>query len=83
MNIILEKHAPTKKEYVRANQAPFITKTLSKEIMKRSNLRKKILSTRCDIDIKAYKKERKKRISKVISTLVRSQIIEFFGKQCN
>ena len=27
VNIILEKHAPTKKKYVRANQAPFITKT--------------------------------------------------------
>ena len=25
MNIILEKHAPTKKKYVRSNQAPFIT----------------------------------------------------------
>ena len=34
VNIILEKHAPTKKKYVRANQAPFITKTLSKELMK-------------------------------------------------
>ena len=29
VNTILEKHVPTKKEYVRANQAPFITKTLS------------------------------------------------------
>ena len=29
MNIILEKHAPTKKKYVQANHAPFITKTLS------------------------------------------------------
>ena len=27
VNTILEKHAPTKKKYVRANQAPFITKT--------------------------------------------------------
>ena len=36
VNTILEKHAPTKKKHVRANQVPFITKTLSKEIMKRS-----------------------------------------------
>ena len=43
VNIILEKHAPTKKKYVRANQARFITKTLSKEIIKRSRLRKKLL----------------------------------------
>ena len=32
VNIILEKHASTKKKYVRAKQAPFITKTLSKQI---------------------------------------------------
>ena len=35
VHTILEKHTPTYKKYVRANQAPFITKTLSKEIMKR------------------------------------------------
>ena len=45
VNIILENHAPTKKKYVRADQAPFITKTLSKEIMKRSRLRHKFLNT--------------------------------------
>ena len=46
VNIILENHAPTKKKYVRVNQAPFITKTLSKEIMKRSRLRHKCLNTK-------------------------------------
>ena len=56
MNIILEKHAPTKKKYVRANQGPFITKTLSKEIMKRSRLRNKFLNTKSDIDKKVYNK---------------------------
>ena len=39
VDMILEKHASTKKKYVRANQAPIITKLLSKEIMKRSRLR--------------------------------------------
>ena len=58
VNIILEKHAPTKKKYVRANQAPFITKTLSKEIMKRSRLRNKFLNTKSDIDRKVYNKQR-------------------------
>ena len=57
VNIILEKHAPTKKKYVRANQAPFITKTLSKEIMKRSHLRNKFLNIKSDIDRKAYNKQ--------------------------
>ena len=58
VNIILKKHAPTKKKYVRANQAPFITKTLSKEIMKRSRLRNKFLNTKSDIDRKVYNKQR-------------------------
>ena len=58
VNIILENHAPTKKKYVRANQAPFITKTLSKEIMKRSRLRNKFLNTKSDIDRKVYNKQR-------------------------
>ena len=54
VNIVLEKHAPTKKKYVRANQTPFITKTSSKEIMKRSRLRNKCLNTKSDIDGKVY-----------------------------
>ena len=32
VNIILEKHAPTKENMVRANQAPFITKKLVKKL---------------------------------------------------
>ena len=52
VNIIL------KKKHVRASQAPFITKRLSKEIMKRSCLRNKFFNTKSDIDRKAYKKQR-------------------------
>ena len=51
--IILEKHPPTKKKYIQANQAPFITKTLSKEIMKKSHLRNKFLNTEGVTDKKA------------------------------
>ena len=36
----VQRHAPIKKRYVQANQAPFINKTINKEIMKRSCLRK-------------------------------------------
>ena len=36
----LNKHAPLKKKIVRANHAPYITKTLRKAIMKRSYLEK-------------------------------------------
>ena len=80
VNTILEKHAPTTKKYVRANQAPFISKTLSKEIMKISRLRNKFLNTKSDIDRKAYNKQRNyvvsllrkaKRIFMVILTSVK------------
>ena len=53
VNITLDKHAPLKKRYVRANQSPFMNKKLSKEIMKRSRLRNKFLNTKSDIDKKA------------------------------
>ena len=57
VNITLDKHAPSKKRYVRANQSPFMYKKLSKEIMKRSRLRNKFLNTKSDIDRKAYNKQ--------------------------
>ena len=40
---ILKKHAPRKKKFARGNQVPFMTKDLSKEIMKRSRLRNRFL----------------------------------------
>ena len=58
VNIILEKHAPTKKKYVRSNQGLFITKTLSKAIMKTSRLRNKFLNTKSNIHRKVYNKQR-------------------------
>ena len=58
VNITLDKHAPLKKRYVRANQSPFMNKKLSKEITKRSCLRNKFLNTKSDIDRKAYNKQR-------------------------
>ena len=58
LNEAIQKHAPIKQRYVRANQAPFINKTINKEIMKRSRLRNKFLNTKSDIDRKAYNKQR-------------------------
>ena len=52
----IQRHAPIKKRYVRANQAPIINKKINKEIMKRSRLRNKFLNTKSDIDRKAYNK---------------------------
>ena len=37
---ILNKHAPIKTKYIRANNAPFMNKTLSKAIMTRSRQKK-------------------------------------------
>ena len=68
----IQRRAPIKKRYVRANQAPFINKKINKEIMNRSRLRNKVLNTKSDIDRKAYDKQRnfrlgvKKRTSLVI-----------------
>ena len=36
---VLNKNASVKKKYIRANNAPFMTKTLSKAIMIRSRLK--------------------------------------------
>ena len=57
LNQAIQKHAPIKQQYVHANQAPFINKTINKEIMKRSRLRNKFLNTKSDIDRKAYNKQ--------------------------
>ena len=38
----IQRHAPIKKLYVKANQAPFMNKKLNKEIMRRSRLRNKL-----------------------------------------
>ena len=50
---ILNEHAPTKKRYIRANDAPFMNKELCKAIMTRSRLRNIFLKLR-----EAYKIQR-------------------------
>ena len=74
VNIFLEKHATTNKKYVRANQAPFVTKTLSKEIMQRSRLRNKFPNTKSDIDRKAYNKQRN-----YVVSFLRKEKKDFYG----
>ena len=53
---ILNKHAPMKQKYLRANQGRFMTKDLHEAIMKRSRLRNKFLRDRADISKEKYKK---------------------------
>ena len=59
VDVTLKKNALLKKKrYVRAKQAPFINKTITKEIVKRSHLRNKFLNTKIEIDIKTHNKQR-------------------------
>ena len=49
---IFNKHVPIKRNYIRANEAPFMTKDLHKAIKKRSKLRNKFLKSRNLFDSK-------------------------------
>ena len=55
---IFNRLVPIKKRYVRANQAPFINKVLSKEIMKRTRLRNNYLKNRSIANKMKYNKQR-------------------------
>ena len=55
---VLNKHAPTKKKYQRGNQIPFVTKDISKAIMKKSELRNNYLKDKTDANRMLYKKQR-------------------------
>ena len=55
---ILQKHAPLKKKLIRANQVPYMTKTLRKAIMRRSQLETKYHKTKTSDDQKTYKNKR-------------------------
>ena len=52
---MLNKHAPLKKKLLRANHAPYITKTLRKAIIRRSQLETKYLKTKTQTNL--YKKD--------------------------
>ena len=55
---VFNKYAPIKKKYIRANEAPFMTKNLHKEIMKRSILRNKYLKSKSLTGRKNYNIQR-------------------------
>ena len=55
---VLEKYAPEKRKYIRANQANFMDSKLNHAIMPRSKLRNKFLNSRSNKDREAYKKQR-------------------------
>ena len=55
---VLEKYAPEKQKYIRANPANFMDSELNHAIMLRSKLRNKFLKSRSNKDREAYKKKR-------------------------
>ena len=56
INYEWSKHASIKQKYIRANEAPFMTKELDREIMKR--LRNNFLRTNSEEDRLKYNKQR-------------------------
>ena len=55
---MLNKHAPLRKKILRAKHDPYITKTLRKAIMRRSQLETEYLKTKTQTDLKQYKKHK-------------------------
>ena len=53
---VLDKDAPRKQKYIRANNCNYITKPLRKEIMRRCQLRNKCLTERTNESKIAYNK---------------------------
>ena len=54
---ILDEHALFKKEFLRANYVPYMTKRLRKAIMKRSELKSKYLKIQTQESFQSYKKQ--------------------------
>ena len=55
---VLDTHAPMKRKYTRANQAPFMNKFLQKAVMNRPRLKNKYLRNKTSENWEAYKKQR-------------------------
>ena len=66
--------APIKRRYIRANNAPFINKSLSKAIMVRSRLRNKFLKLKTSELREAYNKQ-----GNYCVTLLRKTKMNFYG----
>ena len=71
---LIDKHAPLKEKYIRANNAPFMNKNLSEAFMTRSRLRNKFLSNPSSINESNYKKYRN-----FCSNLVRKEKRKFYS----
>ena len=56
---VLDKHAPIKRKYIRANNSAFMTKELRAAIMQRSKLRQKFLKERTNDSKHLYNRQKK------------------------
>ena len=54
----LDQYAPCKQKYTRGNHLPFMNKTISREIMKRTRFRNQFLKNRTDENKSRYTKQR-------------------------
>jgi len=74
---VLDRHAPLKQKYLRANNASFVTKELRQAIMKRSKLRNSYLKHKTEREITgdAYRKQRNLCVS-----LLKKSKRYYFGK---
>ena len=75
---VVDKHASLKPRVLRGNQAPFMTKDLSKQIMIRSRLRNKSNKHKTTQDWNAYKAQRNKCI-----LIRRKNIRNYFSSLCD
>ena len=55
----LNHRAPVKKNLLRTNHAPYVTKTLRKAVVRRSNFQTKYFKTRTPKSLKKYRKQKK------------------------
>ena len=55
---IIDKHAPCKSKYVRANESAFMNKSIKKEIMHRTKLKNKFLQDPTIVNETNYKRQR-------------------------
>ena len=70
---ILEIHAPLKRKLLRANEAPYMTRTLRKAMMRRSQLESKYYKTKASIDLTNYKRQKN-----YVSRLYKKERAKFF-----
>ena len=70
----VDQHAPRKKKYARGNHMPFINKTVLKEIMKCTKLRKNFLKDRTEENRNSYASQRNYCVS-----LLKKTKQEYFG----